>query len=123
VDTYPDKEFEGVVSAIYPKAIIQENVVNYDVVINITSAFDGLLRPDMTTSVTIYQDEKKDLLMIPRKAVKREVNSEFVFVKTPKGVLVKKEVKIGLRHRNEVEIVSGLKEGDIVVTASNEREK
>jgi len=123
VDTYPDKEFEGVVSAIYPKAIIQENVVNYDVVINITSPFDGLLRPDMTTSVTIYQDERKDLLMIPRKAVKKEGDAEFIFVKTQEGALVKKEVKTGLRHRNEVEIVSGLKEGDTVVTASNEAEK
>ena len=123
VDTYPDKEFEGVVSAIYPKAIIQENVVNYDVVINITSPFKGLLRPDMTTSVTIYQEEKKGLLMVPRKAVKKEGDSEFVFVKTQEGTLLKKEVKTGLRHRDDIEIVSGLKEGDAVVTATNEAEK
>jgi RND family efflux transporter MFP subunit len=53
VDTFPDREFEGEVTAIYPKAVIQDNVVNYDVVIGIKTPYQGILRPDMTTSVTI----------------------------------------------------------------------
>ena len=41
VDTFPDREFKGRVNAIYPKAVIQENVVNYDVVVEILDEHGG----------------------------------------------------------------------------------
>ena len=54
VDAFPGTEFEGQVSAIYPKAVIQDNVVNYDVVVDIQTPYHGRLRPEMTASVTIF---------------------------------------------------------------------
>ena len=118
VDAYPNKEFEGVVSAIYPKAIIQDNVVNYDVVIDIHSPFKNLLRPDMTTSVIIYQKERKGVLMIPRKALIREGGRKFVLVKKAGVPPYKKEVKTGMSNGRYIEITSGLHEGDTVVIES-----
>lgn len=115
VYTYPNKAFEGVVSAIYPQAIIQDNVVDYDVVININSPFKNLLRPDMTASVTIYQAVRKGLLMIPQKAVIREGSHKFVLVRLPNGPLRKKAIKTGVRSGSNIEIVSGINEGDTVV--------
>lgn len=115
VDTYPNKDFEGVVSAIYPKAIIQDNVVNYDVVIDISSPFKNLLRPDMTTSVTIYQAVRQGVLMIPRKAVIREGGNKFVLMKLPGGTLQRKAIKTGVSSGSNIEIVSGINEGDTVV--------
>jgi len=114
VDTYPDKEFNGKVRAIYPKAIIQENVVNFDVVIEINDPNIELLRPDMTTSVTIYQEERKGVLVIPRAAVVKEGNERFVFVREPSGSFEKKEIKTGIQSVKDIEIVSGLKEGDTI---------
>ena len=114
VDTYPDKEFTGEVKAIYPKAIIQENVVNFDVVIKIDGADIEFLRPDMTTSITIYQKEKKGILVIPRSAIIKEETGKFVLVKQPSGAFEKKAVKTGIQSGNEVEVISGLKEGDII---------
>ncbi len=118
VDTYPNKDFEGIVSAIYPKAMIQENVVNYDVVIEITSPIKSLLRPDMTASVTIYQEERKGVLMLPQKAVEREAGNKVVFVRMPDDTLRRKTVKTGIRSGNDIEIVLGLNEGDVVVMQS-----
>jgi len=60
VDTFPNREFKGEVKAIYPKAVIQDNVVNYDVVIGIKTPYRGILRPDMTTSVTIRRQKSED---------------------------------------------------------------
>jgi len=114
VDTYPDKEFAGKVKAIYPKAIIQENVVNYDVVIEIDDPNIELLRPDMTTSATIYQEERKGVIVIPRAAVTKEGNSKFVFAQQPSGAFEKKPVKTGLQNGKDVEVVSGISEGDVV---------
>lgn len=115
VDTYPNKEFSGKVTAIYPKAIIQDNVVNYDVVIDINSSFKDLLRPDMTASVTIYQALRKGVLMLPRKAIIREDGQKFVLVQLPKGQPQKKAIQTGISSGNTIEIVSGLTEGDTVV--------
>jgi multidrug efflux pump subunit AcrA (membrane-fusion protein) len=114
VDTYPDKEFIGKVKAIYPKAIIQENVVNFDVVIEIDDPNIELLRPDMTTSVTIYQEERIGVLVIPRAAVIKEGTSKFVLVKQDSGNFEKKAIKTGMTSGSDVEVVSGLNEGDIV---------
>jgi len=48
VDAFPAREFSGTVKAIYPKAVIQENVVNYVVVIEIDKPYEGVLRPRCT---------------------------------------------------------------------------
>lgn len=115
VDTYPNKDFKGAVAAIYPKAIIQDNVVNYDVVIDINSPFKNLLRPDMTASVTIYQKERKGVLMVPRQAIIREGGLKFVLLQSSNGPPRKKAVQTGISSGRNIEIVSGIHEGDTVV--------
>jgi RND family efflux transporter MFP subunit len=57
VDTYGDDPFEGRVAAIYPKAEIRDNVVNYVAVIRFDPPAGRILRPDMTTTVRILQEE------------------------------------------------------------------
>ncbi len=53
VDTYGDKTFDGVVTAIYPKPEIRDNVVNYVTVVRFDPPADRILRPEMTTTVRI----------------------------------------------------------------------
>jgi multidrug efflux pump subunit AcrA (membrane-fusion protein) len=68
----------------------------------------------MTTSVTIYQDERTGVLVIPRQAVTKEGTSKFVFIKQDNGNFGKKEIKTGAQSGKDIEIVSGLKEGDVI---------
>ena len=53
VDTYGAEEFSGVVTAIYPKAEIRDNVVNYIVVLRFEPRAGRTLRPEMTAIVRI----------------------------------------------------------------------
>jgi HlyD family secretion protein len=53
VDTYDDTAFEGRVTAIYPKAEIRDNVVNYVAVVAFEPPRDRVLRPEMTAVVRI----------------------------------------------------------------------
>ena len=115
VDSYPNKEFKGVVAAIYPQAVIQDNVVNYDVVININSPFKDLLRPDMTASVTIYQAERKGVLMIPRTALVRRGGRKYVRLRAADGQLREQAVKTGVSEGRYIEIISGLRADDTVI--------
>jgi len=118
VDAFPDKEFTGRVTAIYPKALIQQNVVTYDVVIAIDNR-EGLLRPDMTTNTTITVANREKVLAIPNQAARREDGDRVVFVQEGDR-LVRRPVKTGWKDKNYTEVLSGLKEGERVVVGEVE---
>jgi RND family efflux transporter MFP subunit len=113
VDAFPGREFEGTVTAIYPKAVIQENVVNYDVVVSIEGDHEGLLRPDMTSSVTIFLESRKNVLAIPVKAVRREQGKTIVYVVTGSEPQPK-EIKVGWKDGTWIEVVGGVEEGETI---------
>jgi len=113
VDAYPDKEFSGKVIAVYPKAIIQQNVVYYDVVIAITNT-EALLKPDMTASVTISAGNRDNVLSVPNKAVKRESEQKVVYL-LQDNKAVRKTVKTGWKDSNYTEIIEGVTEGETVI--------
>jgi len=113
VDTFADREFRGRVSAIYPKAVIQENVVNYDVVVTIEGDYENLLRPEMTTNVTIFLEAKPNALSIPVRALQRQRGRNVVYVQTPEGPK-SREVKVGRRDGQWVEILGGLSDAQTI---------
>jgi len=121
VDAFPDKEFSGKVTAIYPKALIQQNVVTYDVVIVIDNR-EGLLRPDMTTNTTITVARREKVLTIPNQAIRREDGDRVVFLQEGDR-LVRRPVKTGWKDKTYTEVLSGLKESDRVVVGEVENGK
>lgn len=114
VDAFPATEFEGKVSAIYPKAVIQDNVVNYDVVVDVETPYHGLLRPEMTASVTIFLEKRDGVLAVPAKAVGRERGRTVVYVDAD-GRAEPREIKAGWRDGQWIEVASGLQEGETVL--------
>ena len=114
VDAFPAREFEGHTVAIYPKAVIEENVVNYDVVIEIKTPYERLLRPEMTASVTIFPRERSGVLAVPAGAVRRVQGKSVVHVLVDGGPQPR-EVKVGSRDGRWIEIASGLTEGETVL--------
>lgn len=114
VDTFPDRDFKGRVTAVYPRAVLQENVVNYITLIGIENS-EGKLKPDMTANVTITLKKKKDVLAVPGATVVREGGRKYVSLPNGEGKAVRREVKTGWKDGTYIEITSGLKEGDVVV--------
>ena len=114
VDAFPAREFHGKVVAIYPKAVVQENVVNYDVVVEIADPYNGLLRPEMTASVTVFLENRQQVLAVPAKAVKREHGKNIVYLPTKTGPKSCR-VKVGWKDGQWIEILAGLKEGEPVL--------
>jgi len=114
VDSLPDKDFKGKVTAIYPKATIQDNVVYYITIISIENP-EGKLKPDMTVSATIYLNKRENVLAVLNKAIKREGGKKVVTV-LENNKPVQKAIKTGWKDSAYTEILEGLKEGDKVVT-------
>jgi len=117
VDTYADIKFEGFVQAIYPKAEIIDNVVNYVSIIEITNKQGKLLRPEMTTTVDILTESIDDVLTVPNKAITRSEGKLVVYTIENENI-VKKGVKIGAQDRLYTQIKSGLKENERVILNS-----
>ena len=117
VDAFPADEFEGKVTAIYPKAVIQDNVVNYDVVVDITTPYRNKLRPEMTANVTIFLETRKGVLAVLAKAVHRVHGKNIVYVLSG-GRPEEREIKIGWKDSGWVEVAAGLKKGQTVLLAA-----
>ena len=114
VDTYPDREFEGRVADIHPKAEIRDNVVNYVAVVRFAPPHDATLRPEMTTTVRVVTERRAGVLTVPRRAVRREQGRSFVLV--AEGDRVKRRwVTTGGRDESRWEIAGGLREGEGVL--------
>ncbi|MDH5468611.1 MAG: efflux RND transporter periplasmic adaptor subunit [Candidatus Aminicenantes bacterium] len=114
VEAFPSIDIEGEVVGIYPKAILKENVVFYNVVVMSTKPSPVVLRPEMTANVSIFLESRKDVILIPAKCVKKSGGADFVYV-LENGKPVRREVRIGWKQGQFIEIREGLKEGDDVL--------
>lgn len=113
VDAYADKTFSGKVRKISKDATTTSNVVYYYVYVDVDSPQD-LLYPTMTARATLHVGESRNVLVVPLSAVKEEKGQKYVQVMA--GSQVKNvTVKTGLSDDENIEIVSGLSEGDSVV--------
>ena len=113
VDTYSEKFFKGKVREIHPKAVIKDNVVNYEVILDIDKKNVSELRPEMTANVVVTTGTRKNVLTIPKAAVKREGKKTFTVMNVD-GKLVDRAMELGWRDGKVIEVISGLKEGEQV---------
>ncbi len=119
VDAFPDADFRGTVTAIYPKAVIQDNVVNYIVVAKITDFQERTLRPEMTANVAIQLGTRSGVLAVPTRALRRDQGQRLLMV-VEGNKTVPRPVKTGWSSGSYTEILSGANEGDTVAIAPEE---
>lgn len=113
LDAYPDRQVPGTVEHIAYESDTINNVTVYNVDV-LPRTVPDYFRSGMSASVNFLLREKKDVLTLPLTAVKRRNGRSFVFQK--EGEKYKAvPVETGLENTNNIELVSGLGEGDEVV--------
>jgi len=80
---------------------------------------DGLLRPGMYATATIVLDQRTDALALPTSALVRE-GADTYCCSVESGSIRRQPIQLGLRFDKEVEIVSGLNAGQMIVLARAE---
>ena len=132
VDSYPTEVFKGVVSQIRLNPTEDQNVIMYTVVIDVDNQ-DKRLLPGMTAFTTILIQEKKDVLKVESTVLQFKVPQSlrpFVEGGRParlkgdearvftfeNGKLVPHVIVKGISDIDYTEVVSGLKEGDEIVS-------
>ena len=113
VRAHPDKVFEGPVTWV--AAVLDEKTRTMQARIEIENK-DGHLKPGSFATVTLKVVTKADGLSVPPSAIQRQKSDSIVFVQTADGVYKRREVKIGDTSHDAVEVLEGLKAGEIVVT-------
>lgn len=77
VQAYPDETFYGHVRQVRLQSTMQENVVNYTVVIDVENT-EGLLLPGMTATVDFLVDTAEDVLMVSNAALRFRPTQEMI---------------------------------------------
>jgi RND family efflux transporter MFP subunit len=113
-DARPDVNVQGKIERIIPMRIEGDHPL-YNIYISLNEVPDGLA-DGMTSDTAITIAKSESVLCLPR-ALVRASSGDKTTVKVWDGVQeVSKQITIGLRGDTYVEIVSGLNEGDQVVT-------
>ncbi len=112
VDGYPDIQFAGKAKRIQPA--IDPMTRTFKVTVGVDNP-EGLLKPGMFARTEIEVGEHPDALVIPKSAILEEEGKYFaVAVRDNRAQRV--EIVPGFRDLDRVEVLSGLLEGDQVVT-------
>jgi HlyD family secretion protein len=69
VDAFPGKDFDGKIQEMRLNPVNVQNVVTYNVVINVNNP-EQTLKPGMTANLTITIDERNNVLKVPNSALR-----------------------------------------------------
>lgn len=124
VDSYPEITFKGKVSEIRNAPTTIQNVVTYDVMVNVENT-DLKLKPGMTTNVSIIIADKKGILRVSNAALRIKLQDKQLTIKAPKGPGVwildnhqpkRIALKLGISDNKFTEVISGdLKENSAII--------
>ncbi|MGL5665146.1 MAG: efflux RND transporter periplasmic adaptor subunit [Shewanella sp.] len=105
---------EGTIDYIYPELDPVTRSLRVRVVLNNT---DISLRPKTLAKVSLFGGPNKDVLVIPQEALIQTGKENRVIVKQADDSFTAKAVTVGMMSQGKAEIVSGLSEGERVVTS------
>ncbi len=145
VDAFPDETFSGEVTEVRLQPTVSSNVVTYTVIVTVENPKQKL-KPGMTASIIDYVEEANDVLLMSGKAIRfqpeRELMQDYrsslpedkqshqgpppgeetdethqrIWIK--EGSAIKPVlVETGINDGSQIEILSGLAEGDLVLTS------
>lgn len=111
----PGKLWQGKVDHIYP--VLNQSTRSLQVRLQFANP-DEQLKPNMYANVVIYAGAVDNVLSVPREAVIRSGNQQRLIIKTDDGRYQPRQVVTGLESGEWIEIKSGVREGERVVTSA-----
>jgi RND family efflux transporter MFP subunit len=120
-DALPDETRVGEVTHVAPFGVVDpsgSSLTTYQVTISLPKAPEGL-RAGMTAQASITTEERVGVVAAPVTALVPTDDGFIVRVQGEDGTITNVDVEVGIRGGYYVEILSGLSEGDRVVTGSD----
>lgn len=117
LDAYPDKTFTGKVVSIDTVGSITSGVSTYPTVIKLDTDTTTIL-PNMAVSASIITARKNEVLIVPSSSVQQNQDGTRYVQIMKNGKVSDINIEVGLSSDTQTEIISGLSEGDTIVTAT-----
>jgi RND family efflux transporter MFP subunit len=114
VDSFPGKMFDGRISRLSPSVNQQSRTLKLEALVDNSN---GALKPGLFARVTILTGKTEKSLVAPLSALFTVAGLEKVFV-IDGGKVSERIVRTGSRGIDYVEIVEGVKEGDVIATSN-----
>lgn len=113
-DAVEELSLTGSVAEVDLVGTVSQGVVSYVVKIGFDSE-DERIKPGMTVNASIQTDVAQDVLIVPSSAVKTQQGQTYVQVMSEDGVLTSLPVEVGVSDDINVEVISGLTEGQQII--------
>lgn len=116
LDAYPREETPGHVTRIAFESKTVNNVTIYEVEV-LPDRVPDFMRSGMTANVRFAVERREGVLLMPVEALRQEGAATAVLVPNPagKGPPETREIKVGLTEGKDVEVTSGLKDGETIL--------
>lgn len=121
VDAYPEKSFEGSISAIEPAVNIQSGLIQVQADIPNN---EGQLRSGMFARANIILPTIENQVVLPQTAITFTLYGDNVYIireKDGEKRVIQQVVKVGERTGDVAHILEGVEPGDVVVTSGQVR--
>ena len=113
------KTFDAVLDFIAPKGEVVDGAVKFEVKAAIRPDKDNFIRAGYSANADIVLDARKHVLAIKEGLLQFDKDKSFVEIETAPQVFERRFVKTGISDGINVEIVSGIKEGDKIKISEN----
>ena len=114
LDALPALALEGKVDFISLLPTVEAGVILYDVEITFDATKVTGIRTGMSATANIITNERKNVLLVPDRAVKYDSQGNSVVEVTVNGQIGERTVVIGISDGFQTEIIDGLEEGEVV---------
>ncbi len=118
---FPDDTFTGTVTSVSKEGTSENGVSSFEVAVQFDDSKNLLI--GMSTEVSITTESKQGVIYVPIEAVKMQGNEKYVTVQNSESATeedaatTRQVVETGINDDQNIEIVSGLEEGQIIQLA------
>jgi multidrug efflux pump subunit AcrA (membrane-fusion protein) len=116
LSSLPGRSFKGTVAFIAP--VLDSNTKTADVRVSLRNTPDLLLKPQMFGTITVVSPPVRSALSVSERAVLHTGKRDVVVIALGNGAFRPQEVSLGMSANGYVQVLSGLAEGEVIVTSS-----
>jgi multidrug efflux pump subunit AcrA (membrane-fusion protein) len=116
INAYPDQQYSAKIAYIYPTLSSQTRTTQIRLEL---ANRKGLLKPGMYAEVQLDTAGKSQVIAIPNSAVIDSGTRKVALVEVAEGRFEPRELELGMSSDDYVEVISGIGEGEKVVTRAN----
>ena len=113
INAYPSEVFKGTIT--YIGDVLDPSTRTMQIRLELSNG-DGRLKPEMFATVRLFSEAQPDRLFVPEAALQRDQGKTFVFVQRTPTEFEAREVRIGESNGTHTSIITGLDEGESIVT-------